>query len=161
MQLASYLFKQIARIRTEDKQEEISQPCKLKEKKKNISKNLHKNKYLIKSFCTHLLYILCFALSHSWLPSHLSVTWGPSRSLHYMIGLHKVFFFFFRLNETKPWSDEFWKTRFTVTQITDSIKTNVNRLKCVEFGIVLHKSWKITLLKYYLSRMEKKLKKKN
>ena len=48
-----------------------------------------------------------------------------------MIGLQKVFVFF-RLNGTKPWPDEFWKTRFTVTKITDSIKANVNRLKCVE-----------------------------
>ena len=48
-----------------------------------------------------------------------------------MIGLQKVFVFS-RLNGTKPWPDEFWKTRFTVTKITDSIKANVNRLKCVE-----------------------------
>ena len=99
----------------------------------NPSKHSHRNKYLIKSsiFCTDLLYIICFAS-----PCHTadSLPIWLSHEVRHMISLQKVFVFF-RLNETKPWPYEFWKTRFTVTQITDSIKTNVNRLKCVENSI--------------------------
>ena len=94
----------------------------------NCSKNLHR----IPDKILHLLYWsalhLCFASPchtadslHIWL----------SHEVHHMIGLQKVFVFF-QLNETKPWPDEFWKTWFTIIQITDSIKANVNWLKCME-----------------------------
>ena len=58
----------------------------------------------------------------------------------HMIGLHKGFVFS-RPKETKPWPDEFRKTWLTVIQITDSVKTNVNRLKCVELKKSSLKGW--------------------